>query len=120
MKIRDVKTFVVDCFRTNWVFVKLYTDEGIEGVGEATLEYKEKALIGAIEHIREYLVGKSPLTIEKHCHDIYRDAYWRGGAVLMSALSAVEMALWDILGKYLQVPVYQPLGESFVRISASM
>ena len=110
MKVIDIKTFAVDCFRTNWVFVKVYTDEGIDGVGEATLEYKEKALIGAVEHIREYLVGKDPRQIELHWHDIYRDAYWRGGAVLMSALSAVEMALWDILGKSLGVPVYQLLG----------
>ena len=110
MKVTDIKIFNVDCFRTNWVFVKVYTDEGINGVGEATLEYKEKALAGAVEHIKEYLVGKNPLTIEKHGHDIYRDAYWRGGPVLMSALSAVEMALWDILGKTLGVPVYQLLG----------
>ena len=110
MKVTDIKTFAVDCFRTNWVFVKVYTDEGVTGVGEATLEYKEKALIGAVEHIKEYLVGKNPLDIERHYHDIYRDAYWRGGAVLMSALSAVEMALWDILGKTLGVPVYQLLG----------
>ena len=86
MKVTDIKTFAVDCFRTNWVFVKVETDEGISGVGEATLEYKEKALFGAIEHIKEYLVGKDPTQIEKHYHDIYRDAYWRGGAVLMSAL----------------------------------
>lgn len=110
MKITDIKTFVVDCFRTNWVFVKVYTDEGICGVGEGTLEYKEKALCGAVEHIKNYLTGKDPCTIEKHYHDIYRDAYWRGGAVLMSALSAVECALWDILGKSLGVPVYQLLG----------
>ena len=110
MKVTDIKPFVVDCFRTNWVFVKVYTDEGIDGVGEATLEYKEKALLGALEHIKEYLVGKNPMDIEAHWHSIYRDAYWRGGAVLMSALSAVEMALWDILGKHLSVPVYQLLG----------
>jgi len=110
MKVTNIKTFTVDCFRTNWVFIKVYTDEGIDGVGEATLEYKEKALIGAVEHIKEYLLGKNPLDIEKHWHNIYRDAYWRGGAVLMSALSAVEMALWDILGKSLNVPVYQLLG----------
>ena len=110
MKVTDIKPFVVDCFRTNWVFVKVYTDEGISGVGEATLEYKENALLGAIEHIKEYLVGQNPLDIEKHWHTIYRDAYWRGGAVLTSALSAVEMALWDILGKSLGVPVYQLLG----------
>ena len=110
MKVTDVKTFVTDCFRTNWVFVKVYTDVGIDGVGEATLEYKEKALVGAVEHIKEYLVGKDPRDIELHWHTIYRDAYWRGGAVLMSALSAVETALWDILGKSLNVPVYQLLG----------
>ena len=110
MKVTDIKTFVVDCYRTNWVFVKVYTDEGIDGVGEATLEYKENALLGAIEHIKEYLVGKNPLEIQKHWFSIYRDAYWRGGAVLMSALSAVDTALWDILGKHLGVPVYQLLG----------
>ena len=110
MKVTDIKTFAVDCFRTNWVFVKVYTDEGVDGVGEATLEYKEKALMGAVEHIREYLIGKNPLNIEAHWHNIYRDAYWRGGAVLTSALSAVETALWDILGKHLGVPVYQLMG----------
>ncbi len=110
MKVTDVKVFAVDCFRTNWMFVKVYTDEGIDGVGEGTLEYKEKAFEGAIEHIKEYLIGKDPRDVEKHYHDIYRDAYWRGGAVLMSALSAVECALWDILGKSLGVPVYRLLG----------
>ncbi len=110
MKVTDVKVFAVDCFRTNWMFVKVYTDEGIDGVGEATLEYKEKALTGAVEHIKEHLLGNNPLDIEWHFHDMYRDADWRAGAVLMSALSAVECALWDILGKQLGVPVYRLLG----------
>ena len=110
MKITDIKTFVVDCFRTNWAFVKVYTDEGIDGVGEATLEYKEKALVGAVEHIKDVLVGKDPTNIERISHDLYRDSYWRCGPVLMSALSAVETALWDILGKSLGVPVYKLLG----------
>ena len=113
MKVTDVKAFVVDCYRTNWVFVKVYTDEGITGVGEGTLEYKEKAFLGALEHIKEYLVGKDPRNIESHWHMTYRDAYWRGGPVLMSALSAVEMALWDILGKSLNTPVYQLLGGKY-------
>ncbi len=113
MKVIDVKPFVVDCFRTNWAFVKIYTDEGITGVGEGTLEYKEKAFLGALEHIKEYLIGKDPRDIEKHWHTIYRDAYWRGGPVLMSALSAVECALWDILGKSLNVPVYTLLGGKY-------
>ena len=63
MKITDVRSFVVDCFRTNWVFVKVYTDEGLTGVGEATLEYKERALTGAVEHLRDALLGKNPLEI---------------------------------------------------------
>ena len=71
MKVTDIKTFVVDCYRTNWVFIKVYTDEGINGVGEATLEYKEKALLGAVEHIKEYLVGDDPRDIERHWHSIY-------------------------------------------------
>ena len=122
MKITDVRCFTVDCFRTNWVFVKIYTDEGVNGVGEATLEYKEKALVGAVEQIKESIVGKDPSRIEEIWRDTYRDAYWRGGAVLMSALSAVEIALWDILGKSLGVPVYQLLGDKMrdkVRIYAN-
>ncbi len=110
MKITDVKTFVVDCFRTNWVFVKVYTDEGIDGVGEATLEYKEDALVGAINHAREAILGLDPMNVELIAKNLYRDAYWRGGAVLMSAISGIEMALWDIKGKALGVPVYQLLG----------
>ncbi|TBL74569.1 galactonate dehydratase [Paenibacillus thalictri] len=113
MKIIDLKTFVVDCFRTNFVFVKLYTDEGITGVGEATLEYKEHAVTGAIEDLKRYLIGKSPLDIEAHYHNMYRDAYWRGGPVLMSAISAVEMAMWDINGKSLNVPVYRLIGGKY-------
>jgi galactonate dehydratase len=110
MKITDIKTFVVDCYRTNWVFVKIYTDEGISGIGEATLEYKENAVCGAVRDLERYLTGKNPLDIEAHYHNIYRDAYWRGGAVLMSALSAVETALWDINARALNVPVYRLLG----------
>ncbi|MBQ5770671.1 MAG: mandelate racemase/muconate lactonizing enzyme family protein, partial [Clostridia bacterium] len=82
----------------------------ITGVGEATLEYKEKSLVGAVEHIKEAILGKDPTNIERIAHDIYRDSYWRNGPVLMSALSAVEMARWDILGKSLNVPVYKLLG----------
>lgn len=110
MKVTDIKTFVVDCFRTNWLFIKVYTDEGITGVGEAALAHREKAFVGAMEHVRDYMIGKNPLDIEHHWHTIYRDAYWRGGPVLMSAISALDMALWDILGKSLNVPVWQLLG----------
>lgn len=110
------------CYRTNWVFVKVYTDAGITGIGEATLEYKEKALLGAVEELKHYLIGKDPLKTELHYHNIYRDSYWRNGPVLMSALSAVETCLWDINGKALDVPIYRLLGGKYqdkVRIYAN-
>ncbi len=110
MKITDVKVFVVDAYRTNFVFVKLFTDEGLTGVGEGTLEYKEQALVGAINDLKDYLLGKDPLNIELHSYEIYRSSYWRNGVVLQSALSAVEIAMWDIKGKYYNVPVYELLG----------
>lgn len=110
MKITGLKTYVVHCYRTNWVFLKISTDEGISGVGEATLEMKEKAVEAAVLELEDYLVGKDPRQIERHFHVIYRDSYWRTGPVLMSALSAVEMALWDISAKELGVPVHRLLG----------
>ncbi len=110
MKITDLTTYVVHCYRTNWVFVKLDTDTGISGVGEATLEMKELAVEAAVVELKEYLVGKDPREIERHFHTIYRDSYWRTGPVLMSALSAVEMAMWDISAKELGVPAYRLLG----------
>ncbi len=110
MRITDLKTYLVHCYRTNWVFVKMETDEGISGVGEATLEMKERAVEAAVLELKEYLLGKDPREIERHFHVMYRDSYWRTGPVLMSALSAVEMAMWDISARELGVPVYRLLG----------
>ena len=110
MKITAIKTIVVDCFRTNWVFAKVETDEGLHGIGEGTLEYKEATLCAAIHDLEHGLLGKDPMNVEALWHDNYRDAYWRGGPVFMSALSAVDMALWDIKGKALGVPVWQLIG----------
>lgn len=110
MKITAVNTLVCHCYRTNWVFVKLMTDEGLSGVGECTLEYKEHAVTGAVKDVEPLLLGKDPHRIEDIWQTLYRDAYWRGGPVLMSALSGIEMALWDIKGKSLGAPVYQLLG----------
>lgn len=110
MKITDMRTFVVNAYRTNFVFVKLYTDVGLEGVGEGTLEYKEHALLGAVEDLRGYLLGKDPRQIEQHLFHMYRDSYWRTGPVLMSAISAVEMAMWDITGQFYNAPIHALLG----------
>ncbi len=110
MKVTAIKPFICNAFRTNFVFVKVETDSGLYGWGEATLEYKELTVQAAIHDLESYLIGKDPHNIEAFRHDCYRDAYWRGGPVLMSALAGVEMALWDIKGKALGVPCYQLLG----------
>lgn len=110
MKVTAIKTFVCHAYRTNWVFVKVLTDDGLHGVGEATLEMRELTVATACRELERYLVGRDPMNIEAFWHDAYRDAYWRGGPVLMSALAGVEMALWDIKGKALGVPVWQLLG----------
>lgn len=110
MKITDVKTFNVFSYRTNFVFVKIETDEGISGIGEGTLEYKENALLGAIEDIKRVLIGRDPRQVELITHELYRDSYWRVGPVLMSAISAVDMAMWDIKGKLAGMPIYDMLG----------
>lgn len=110
MKITTISTYIVDCYRTNWVFVKVFTDEGITGIGESTLEYKESSLVGAIDDLKPYLIGKDPLRIEEHFYNMYRDSYWRMGPVLLSAISGIEIALWDISSKALNVPVYRLLG----------
>ncbi len=111
MKITGIETYICHAYRTNWVFVKVLTNiDGLHGVGEATLEYKEHTVAQACKELERTLIGKDPHRIEEIWHNAYRDAYWRGGAVLMSALSAIEMALWDIKGKDLGVPVYQLLG----------
>jgi galactonate dehydratase len=110
MKITEIKPFICDAYRTNWVFVKVVTDSGIYGVGEATLEHNELAVAKAIEQIGANIIGNDPHAIEAFWHYTFRDSYWQGGAVITSAMAAIEMALWDIKGKDLGVPVYQLLG----------
>ncbi len=110
MKITAVKNYICYCYRTNWVFCKVETDAGIHGWGETTLEYRESTVAAATQELERYLIGKDPQNIEAFRHDCYRDAYWRGGPVLMSALAGIEMALWDIKGKIFKVPVWQLLG----------
>ncbi len=110
MKISQIKPLICHAYRTNWVFVVVMTDEGIHGVGEATLEYREQTVAEAIRELDRNLRGKDPRNIEAIWHETYRSVYFRGGPVLMSALSGLEMALWDIKGKALGVPVYQLIG----------
>jgi galactonate dehydratase len=110
MKITGITPLVCHCYRTNWVFVKVTTDEGLHGVGEATLEYREPTLVECIREHDRVLRGRDPFEIEAIWHECYRDTYFRGGPVNMSALSGLEMALWDLKGKALGVPCYELLG----------
>ena len=105
VKITGVQTYVVFAGWRNWVFVQLTTDEGITGCAEATLEGKEQAVVAAIGDLEHCLVGRDPLQIERHVARMYGDPFWRGGPVLMSAISGVEHCLWDITGKAYGQPV---------------
>ena len=90
--------------------VKITTDTGITGWGETTLEGKPRSTIAAVEELSDYFIGKDPLRIEHHWQHVYRSAFYRGGNVLMTALSGIDQALWDIAGKHLGVPIHQLLG----------
>ena len=90
--------------------IKITTDTGLAGWGETTLEGKPKSVKGAVEELAAYLIGKDPLRIEHHWQHMYRSAFFRGGNVLMTAMSGIDQALWDITGKHYGVPTYQLLG----------
>ena len=90
--------------------VKITTDNGLVGWGESTLEGKARSGMAAVAEIGDYLIGNDPLRIEHHWQHVYRSAFFRGGAILMSALSGVDQALWDIAGKHFGCPIYQLLG----------
>ncbi|MEM2921876.1 MAG: galactonate dehydratase [Candidatus Bathyarchaeia archaeon] len=106
MKITDVESFLV---RSHCHLVRVSTDEGITGIGEAGFWGYPEATEGALKRIRQYLVGKDPLRIDYHWQYVYRNNHHRGGA-LNAALSAVDIALWDIAGKYFDAPAWQLLG----------
>jgi galactonate dehydratase len=111
LRITDLKTFVVDAGNDeNFVYVKIYTNQGITGLGEGTFTGKEATVEQAILEHRRYLVGKDPADIEFHWQGMFRGPRYRGGALMMSALSAVEIALWDILGQALGQPIWRLLG----------
>ncbi|MEN6535190.1 MAG: galactonate dehydratase [Bryobacteraceae bacterium] len=111
MKITRISTLVVNARMRNWIFVKVETDApGLYGWGEATLEWKTKGVVGAIEDLAELLIGQDPLRVE-HCWQImHRQYFWRGGITNYTALSGIDQALWDIKGKEAGKPVCELLG----------
>src|SRR6201986_1396989 len=94
----------------NFVTLKIETDEGIYGLGDATLNGRELAVASYLsEHVIPCLIGRDPFQIEDIWQYLYRGAYWRRGPVTMSAIAAVDVALWDIKGKALNTPIYNLL-----------
>jgi len=111
VRITAISTRVVNAEMRNWVFVRVETDDpGLFGWGEATLEWKTRAVVGAVEDLAPLLVGRDPRDIEQAVRAMKKQSFWRLGVIGMSALSGIELALWDILGKHLGVPVWRLLG----------
>lgn len=111
MKITSVRTVVCNAQMRNWVFVRVETDQpGLYGWGEASLEWKTRSVVGAVEDFAPMLIGEDPTRIEHLYQKLYRQSFWRVGVIGMSAISAVEQACWDIFGKSAGLPVYKLLG----------
>jgi L-alanine-DL-glutamate epimerase-like enolase superfamily enzyme len=106
MKIKEIRIFPVAQF----VYVKIITDEGLYGLGEASLSGRTLAVVEALNTIKPLLIGQDATRIEFIWQDIFRGTFWRGGPVLQSALAGIDIALWDLAGKALGVPTYRLLG----------
>lgn len=107
MKITDLKMIHI---RPRWMFLKIETDEGIVGWGEPVVEGRARTVETAVNELRPILIGADPLKIEHLWQTMYRGTFYRGGPIMCSAISGIEMALWDIKGKYYNMPVYEMLG----------
>ncbi len=112
MKITAIETYVCNARMRNWIFVKVVTDQpGLWGWGEATLEWHTRSVVGAIEDLSELLIGEDPRRIEYLWQMMYRQHFWHGnGIVRGTAISGIDIALWDILGKVHGVPCHELLG----------
>src|SRR5215204_4284125 len=108
IKIARIEIIAVNTLRT--IFVKIHTDAGVVGIGEGTVEGRIGTVVAAIKELEPYLIGKDPRQPANHWQAIYRHAFYRGDIILTSALGAVDIAMWDIKGKALGVPVYELLG----------
>ncbi len=107
MKITKLEILKV---QPRWMFLKMYTDTDIYGLGEPVLEGHCNAVEAVIREFEEYLIGKDPMQIEHHVQALYRGGFYRGGPLMLSAISGIEQAMWDIKGKFYNCPVYEMLG----------
>ncbi len=110
MKITRIIAYPAWIGTRNQLLVKVETDEGIAGWGESGLSGREKAVAGAVEHYAQFLTGRDPMRAGALWQEMYRSQYFEGGRVLTAAISAIDIALYDLKGKALGVPVYQLLG----------
>ncbi|TCR62290.1 enolase C-terminal domain-like protein [Bosea sp. BK604] len=111
IKITDIQTVVVNAEMRNWIFVKVVTDQdGLYGWGEASLNWKTRAVTGAVEDLKPLLIGKDPRDIEQILRILNKHSYYRLGIIGATAISGIEHALWDIFGKSLDLPVWRLLG----------
>ena len=109
-RIESVETIAVDAGRCSYRFVRVHTREGLVGVGEATLEWQDDMVAAAIRQLGRQIIGINADRIEHIWQMLQRGGFWRGGPVMVSAISGIEQALWDLKGKALGVPVYELLG----------
>ncbi|SDI47927.1 galactonate dehydratase [Arthrobacter subterraneus] len=107
MRISRIETFLVP---PRWLFVRVETDSGIVGWGEPVVEGRSETVRTAVEQLSELLIGQDPLRIEDHWQVMTKGSFYRGGAILASAVAGLDQALWDIHGKSLGVPVHQLVG----------
>ena len=122
MKITNIETFKYWASWCNWLFVKVSTDEGLYGWGEGSLHGSIQAVETAIHELKNVIIGQDPSRIEYLWHSMYSAWRWRGGPILSTAIGAIDIALWDIEGKRLGVPIYRLLGGPFrdrLRVYAS-
>ncbi len=111
MKITKIETFLTNSGLRNYLFLRLTTDTGLSGIGEASLEWQEKTVETLIhEWVVDRVMGADPFKVEELAANLIRDQY-QGGATVMTAISGVEIACWDLMGKALGEPVYKLLGE---------
>lgn len=111
MKISAIRSIVVNAGMRNWIFVRVDTDcPGLHGWGEATLEWKTRAVCACVEDLSELLLGENPQNLTRCTQVMSKGGFWRLGSIGQTASSAIEMALWDITGKELGVPVWRLLG----------
>ena len=109
-KISSVEAIAVDGGSRTWVFIVVETTDGVAGVGESTLEWHTDTVLAAVRELADLVVGRNAAQIQDLWQLVYRARFWRGGPVLLSALSGFEQALWDIKGKTAGLPVYELLG----------